>query len=352
MRKSFTATLHNNTSKTQSPATILLQPDRLNIQAEALNTPWLPGDLQSARLLNDGSVILQNGPWFLEVMEPGFDQALEHYFNKKLFRRSFFDKVGLAGCLLAILLILLPLLIAFFWLAPLLAEGAAEKISPETEAQIGESWYQSLTASYTIDPEKTLLAQQFYDSLHFGSNYTMRITVVKEPVVNAFAVPGGHIVVFDSIIGIMDGPEQLAGLLAHEASHIQLKHSTRAIFRELTNQLMISLIFGDYGSVSGIVAQHSQELAGLSYSRSLELEADKHGLELMKKSRLPLRGMPDLFRKMKASASADQEVPNFLNTHPALKERIAATEIIVRQGQGDTIPEALNTIWKALIPDR
>jgi predicted Zn-dependent protease len=285
-------------------------------------------------------------------MEPGFDRALEYYLGrKKLFRRSFFDKIGITGCLLAILLVILPLLAAFFWLAPFIAERAADNISPETEQQIGASWYQSLTANYTIDSAKTRQAQQFYDSLRYGGNYPFHITVVQEPVVNAFAVPGGHIVVFDSIIGIMDAPEQLAGLLAHEASHIQLKHSTRAIFRQLSNQLLISLVFGDYGSVSGIVAQHSSQLAGLSYSRSLEMEADQHGLELMDKRGIPLRGMPDLFRKMKASASGQpSEAPNFMSTHPGLNERIASTEKRIQQNkrQGDTLPPALLEIWKAL----
>lgn len=351
MRKSFAATLHNNTEKTQNPANVLLQPGRIHIESGGENLDWLAGDLNSTRLLNDGSVIVQNGPLFLEVLEPGFDRALEHYLgSKKLFRRSFFDKIGLAGCLVAILVILLPLLAVFFWLAPAVAEGAADKISPETEQQIGDSWYQSLTANYTIDSSKTRLVQQFYDSLRYGSNYPIRITVVQEPVVNAFAVPGGHIVVFDSIIGIMDVPEQLAGLLAHEVSHIQLKHSTRAIFRELANQLLISLIFGDYGSVSGIVAQHSSQLAGLSYSRSLEIEADLHGFELMKKSSIPLRGMPDLFRKMKVTAPAAPEVPNFLSTHPALEERIASAEKQIQQNKrpGDTLPPALLDVWKEL----
>lgn len=351
MNKIFQATLHHKTTKTQSPANVQLRPGLIDIQTSAESLQWHASDLQSARLLDDGSVILENAPWYLEVLEPGFDGALVQTFgDRKLFRRSFFDKIGIAGCLMALLLVLLPLLAGFFFVAPFIAENAAKKISPETEKQIGDAWYKSLTANYAIDSSRTRLARQFYDALGFGGAYDIQITVVQEPVVNAFAVPGGHIVVFDSILGIMDAPEQFAALLAHEASHIQLKHSTRAIFRELTNQLFISLVFGDYGSLSGIVAQHSGQLAGLSYSRNLELEADQHGLELLKKSRLPLQGIPGLFRKMRAGTNENPAAPSFLSTHPALSERIEIIEKLIEKSSRprDTAPAALVEIWKKL----
>jgi predicted Zn-dependent protease len=351
VQTTFQAIRHNQTTKTQTPVRLRLEPGVLRIEDEGLLQEWLASDIQSARKLDDGSVILQNGPWFLDVHDAGFAPALEHYFgNKRLFQRTFFDRIGLMGCLLALLVFLIPILLAFLWLAPFLAERAAKNVSPEVEQQIGDSWYQSLTANYQLDSSKTRLTQQFYDSLHFGGAYAIKITVVQEPVVNAFAVPGGHIVVFDSILGIMDGPEQLAGLLAHEASHIQLKHSTRAIFRELANQLFISLIFGDYGSVSGIVAQHGGQLAGLSYSRSLELEADTHGLKLLEKSRIPAQGMPELFKKMEATAVSDAAVPSFLSTHPAMEERILAAEKQLAANPRRTVemPASLKAIWAQL----
>jgi predicted Zn-dependent protease len=223
---------------------------------------------------------------------------LERSFPKnKLFRQTFFDRIGVAGCLLVVVGILLPLLALYFFVAPKIAESAARRVSPEIEKQIGDAWFHSLTATYKTDTAKTRLVQSFYDSLGYGGDYQMRITVVNEPVVNAFAIPGGYIVVFDSILGIMDAPEQLAALLAHEASHVQLKHSTRSIFRELANSLIFNLILGDYGDLSAVVARHGDQLAGLSYSRSLELEADANGLRLMQSSGIPLRGMPDLFEK-------------------------------------------------------
>jgi predicted Zn-dependent protease len=225
--------------------------------------------------------------------------------------------------------VLVPLLILYLFIAPIVAESAAQKVPPEIEKQIGETWLRSLTATYKTDTALTRLVQQFYDSLGYGGDYQMQITVVNEPVINAFAVPGGYIVVFDSILGIMDAPEQLAGLLAHEASHIHLKHSIRSIFRELANSLIFSLILGDYGDLTTIVARHGDQLAGLSYSRSLELEADDNGLQLMFVNGISPRGMPDLFRKMKTASenkNGTGDVPDFLSTHPSMEERWAIAE--------------------------
>lgn len=348
----YSATFHDRNLNTATPATVRTEPGVLFIQFENGQIhDWTLSDLDSARALDDGSVILQNGKQFLEITDPGFRAGLERSFPKnKLFRQTFFDRIGVIGCLLVAVGILLPLFALYFFVAPKIAESAAGKVSPEIEKQIGDAWFHSLTASYKTDTAKTRWVQAFYDSLGYGGDYQMRITVVNEPVVNAFAIPGGHIVVFDSILGIMDAPEQLAALLAHEASHVQLKHSTRSIFRELANSLIFNLIFGDYGDLSAVVAQHGDQLAGLSYSRSLELEADANGMRLMQSSGIPLRGMPDLFGKMKTvfeENSANSDVPNFLSTHPSLDERMRAIEekIESQEGARSKVPERLQRLW-------
>lgn len=350
----FTATFHDRNLNSASPATVRTEPGVLFIQLDSGQIiDWTLSDLDSARALDDGSVILQNGKQFLEVNDPGIMAGLERSFPKnKLFRRTFFDRIGVAGCLLTLLGLIAPLLLLYFFVTPKIVDSAAAKVSPEVGGQIGDAWFQSLTATYQTDTALTRLVQQFYDSLGYGGSYQMQITVVQEPVVNAFAVPGGHIVVFDSILRIMDAPEQLAGLLAHEASHIQLQHSTRAIFRELANSMIFSLILGDYGDLSTIIARHGDQLAGLSYSRSLELEADDHGLQLMRQSGIPQRGIPDLFHKMKNALGTEHagDAPNFLSTHPSMDERLKIAEAKIAESE-TTAPEVkdgLKAIWQEI----
>jgi len=348
----FTAILHDRSSGFSSPVTVRLQPGVLFIALDnGLMLDWTLPDIDSARAFNDGSVILQNGRQFLEVGDPAFQQALERSFPKnKLFHRTFFDRIGLAGCLISLFLIVVPVCASYFLLLPFLAERAARKVSPGVEKQIGDAWFRAVTDGYPVDSAKTRIVQQFYDALAYETGYDMQVTVLREPVVNAFALPGGHIVVFDSIIGIMDAPEQLAALLAHEASHIQWKHSMRALYRNLGNSLFFNLISGSYGDISTLVAQHGEQLAGLSYSRALEIEADEKGIQLMTRSRIPARGMPDLFRRMKAASKGETPAPTFLSTHPAVEGRIKIVENRIGTMTNlptDVSPE-LRQIWEEL----
>ncbi len=348
----FTAILHDRAFNSSSHVTVRAQPGVLFITLDnGLILDWTLPDIDSARALDDGPVILQNGRQFLEVNDPAFQQALERSFPKnKLFHRTFFDRIGLAGCLISLFVVVIPICGLYFLLLPFLAERAAQKISPDVEKQIGDAWFRSLAAGYPIDSAKTRVVQQFYDALAYETGYDMRITVVHEPVVNAFAIPGGNIVVFDSIIGIMDKPEQLAGLLAHEASHIQWKHSTRALYRSLGSSLFFNIILGSYGDISAIVAQHGEQLAGLSYSRALEVEADEKGIDLMIRSHLPPGGMPDLFRRMKSAESPGSLLPTFLSTHPAIEERIriADDRINAMATPPTAVSPELLQIWEEL----
>ena len=351
----FKATLHDRSTNTSQPLQVETQPGLLILRPELGSAEeWVLSDLQSARKLSDGTLILQNGRKFLEVPGPGFELALERSFPAhRLLRSGFFDRLGVMGCLVALLLVLLPLLAAYGWLTPWLANRVAEHISPEVEAQLGESLYQSAVADYVIDTAASKTAQQFYDALGYGGPYKIKITVVKAPIINAFALPGGHIVVFDSIIGLTNAPEQLAALLAHEASHIHLKHSLRSVLRELGSSILLGVVLGgDAGGLTGALAQHTDALADLSYSRALETEADRNGLELMRRQGVPRRGMPDLFRNMKKATGEGEAngMAKFLLTHPGLEERIQATEASFNRAAetDNNMPKQTVILWENL----
>jgi beta-barrel assembly-enhancing protease len=150
--------------------------------------------------------------------------------------------------------------------------------------------------------------------------------VLKSPVMNAFAMPGGHIVVYDTLLNAMQKPEELAALLGHEGSHVDLKHSLRSLFRQLGSSLFFSFLFGDYGDISVVVARKADELNGLAYSRDMEMEADKRGADLMQKKEISLEGMRDLFRILKKGEDGHTSGSDFLSTHPSTDERLKYVE--------------------------
>lgn len=314
---------------------------------------WSANQIHSIVAHADGQVIVQNGRQYIEVQDLYFKTDFDRVMGPKAGRqKGFFDKIGIKGCFVGLALLIVPLILAYFYLAPWLANRAAEQISPQTEAQIGNTWAQAILATSTVDSFRTAQLQAFYDSLHYGGPYSMHLTVVKAPIENAFALPGGQIVVYDHMLDLVKTPEQLAALLAHETSHILLKHSTKSIFRAMAGRIALLSILGDFGSIAGMVAQQGDALASLSYSRALEREADQNGLKLMEKSQIPLRGMPDLFRNMLKSSPEGNSggMSAFLSTHPALEERIQETELVATEktNQPDTLRSGLVRIWQKL----
>lgn len=213
------------------------------------------------------------------------------------------------------------LLIAYLWIFPWLGERVAMNFSKDYEISMGEQMYQSIAAGYKIDDHKTNVLNEFYKQLHYTVDYPIKITVVESGEMNAFAIPGGHIVVYDAILERMKTPEELAALLAHESSHVALRHSLKNIFRSLARKMFLALIFGNESGMVSVAVDHADELKGLQYSRALETEADDNGLQLMEKSHINVQGMLRLMQMLQQESNGPQ-VPGVLSTHPVFEERI------------------------------
>lgn len=174
--------------------------------------------------------------------------------------------------------------------------------------------------TYTVDQQKTKLAQQFLSELKFDSPYPVEVTVVKSEQVNAFALPGGHIVIYSAILEKMEHPSELAALLSHEFSHVQHRHATRSIFRRLGSKAFISLLFGRTGMLTSLVLNNADELKSLKYSRSLEKEADLEGLKLLKERNIDGRGFIQLMQHLQESDG--KNLPEIIASHPNTGKRI------------------------------
>ena len=240
------------------------------------------------------------------------------------------------------------LAIFYFWLVPMIGERIAMKFSKESEIQLGEQMYESVRASSTVDERATEILNEFYKELNYHIDYPVKITVVKSKEKNAFAIPGGNIVVFDSLLMELKTPEQLAALLGHEASHISERHSLRQLFRKLASNMFIMLLVGNDSGIATFLAENADALNNLGYSRSLETEADNKGMELMASRSLDTRGMLELMKILQGSAG-DEEPNSFLSTHPVFTARIKNIEERTRQlqssGQSD---QRLNAIFDKL----
>jgi predicted Zn-dependent protease len=220
--------------------------------------------------------------------------------------------------------------VSYVWLLPAIATYGAKVFPKDYEIELGQKMYASVLEGEQIDSSKTLAINHFFNQLNIEKSYPVKITVVNSNVTNAFAMPGGGIVVYDAILNNMNSPEQLAALLAHEYSHVELKHATRNLFRTLSGYLFLSIVFGDMSGVGGILIENAHQLRNLSYSRALETEADNSGLKVLKENKLNPKGMIDLFELLKKESDGVQ-VNELISTHPDLDNRIQNVENFVQE---------------------
>lgn len=214
---------------------------------------------------------------------------------------------------------------SFKIIIPNIAEYAATKVPLSVEKAIGESAYNQISAFTSENSTKSFLVQEFFDEMKLKHNYDYTISVLNSETVNAFAVPGGRIAIYNGIIEEMDKPEELAALLAHESSHVELQHSLKSIFRTLSGYFFISLLFGDMGGITAVVFENIYVFQDLQYSREMEKEADIKGLESMQKAGINPEGMIDLFNAIQKNTPemmGSNNLSEFVSTHPLTKRRI------------------------------
>ncbi len=238
------------------------------------------------------------------------------------------DKRSFIGSTTFIVGIVISLVLAiYFFMIPWLAGLISSMISIEKEIELGNMLYEQTIKEYTIDEEKTKQLQYFINEIDWNTQYPIKVTVVKMKELNAFAMPGGNIVVFDSLLKTIKHYDELAALLSHEVTHVEKRHSLKSLARSLSGRIFLYLILGDNATFIDV----SSNLTELNYSRALEYEADAFGFEILEKNKINPQGMIRLFEKFKnAENKAESKLLSFLSTHPVTDDRIKNTQLLIK----------------------
>ena len=303
------------------PAAIRLDKKRLSIAVRSDNNSnevfWQydkikPGTTPRSFIYDDYP------PQTLEVLQSSLSADLSAMITaqkKGAGRRRLAPFIRVAA---AVVLFLVFMFVAVLpWLAGLLAN----RFPPSYEQQLGDQLFAQMKTGFAIDAPATREINRFYNALQIPSPYPIRITVVKDDVANAFALPGGHIVVYSKLLNGIGSYEELAALLTHEAVHITHRHTVRTLFRQMSSAVFLSLLVGDAGAITGIILNNANELKNLSYSRSLETEADTEGARLLAQRGISCNGFVRLFQLL-GQQSSSPEPSEWLSSHPDLKKRI------------------------------
>ncbi|MGZ5246414.1 MAG: M48 family metallopeptidase [Flavitalea sp.] len=233
----------------------------------------------------------------------------------KAHKRRYVLPLALLGTLIGVFLFFYLLII------PMIGERMAGRVSKDWEMGLGNEMYDVMMQQYKIDPQLTSKLNRFYLASGFDVPYDIQITVIREPELNAFALPGGNIVVHDGILKEMNSSDELAALLSHEVSHVSERHSLRNLFRTYSRKMFLALVIGNHTGMASVLVDQADALKGLEYSRALETEADERGLELMSRNNINMQGMVSLMKILQSATKGSEPSP-FLSTHPVFKERI------------------------------
>ncbi len=228
-------------------------------------------------------------------------------------------------------------------LAILLAAGCATNpvsgrreftlVSSGQEEQMGREGYKAVLAEYGAYDDTTLQAYVTSVGRRLAAvshlpGLDWHFTVLDDPTVNAFAMPGGYIYVTRGILAHLNSEAQLAGVMGHEIGHVTARHTAR----QITSQQLYGLGLGVAAAVSpgfaryGQVAQQALGLMFLSYSRAHETEADDLGVQYATRANWDPREMPGTYHMLgRISDAAGQRLPGYLSTHPDPGDREVRT---------------------------
>ena len=232
------------------------------------------------------------------------------------------------GIHIAIAISILGLIgLSYVYFIPWVAEKSVAVIPESYDIRLGKLAFEQNMYFTKVDSVKTRALNEFASTLNLNNTKKIQFTVVDSPIINAFALPDGNIVIYTGIINEMKDYDELVGLIGHEVSHVNNRHSMKMICRNLSGYLFVSAILGDANGIMATIGDNVNSLQSLSFSRKFEHEADAEGFKIVVQNNINPKGMSNLFKRLDKSTDF---IPEFLSTHPITKERIVFIDEMIK----------------------
>lgn len=247
-------------------------------------------------------------------------------------------------------IVLAPVLLLFNMDA--LTGPVARQVPPEWEQGLGAQALKQyrLTQAFMDQDKAEALLQPLLQPLldaNPDTRFPFRFHINRDEQVNAFALPGGFVVINSGLILRAETPEELLGVVAHEMVHVTEQHGIRNIIGSAGIYLTVSTLLGDVSGLLAVLVEATPFLLNQRYSRGFETAADEKGAQLLLTARIDPRGLSRFFEKLKEEedrrlkelAGEDNHALakatlSMLSTHPATEHRIRHLEKITQVPAG------------------
>ncbi|MBC8095922.1 MAG: M48 family metallopeptidase [Akkermansiaceae bacterium] len=216
----------------------------------------------------------------------------------------------------------------------------ASAIPTDWEVKLGDKLYPQVVRGQheikdaALEKELAKITQPLISGIR-DTRYPLKFHIIEDATLNAFAMPGGNVVIHSGLLLAADRPEEVAGVLAHEIAHVTQRHSFRSIISSLGMYQVLQLFVGDATGLLAVLANNSAFLIDRKFSRDFERESDSVGWEYLMRANIEPRGMIEIFRKFQIEEKKQLEgLPvegaekalSFISTHPATEERLSSLQ--------------------------
>ncbi len=233
------------------------------------------------------------------------------------------------AALVCIAVVAALLLAGHFYGLPAAADRIVAHIPMETEQALGrqvmewlekEDWVKPTN----VDADTRGQISSGFDRLieNLPRRHVYQLRFCDSPIfgANAFAFPGGVVVVTDDLVHLAESNDEVLAVLAHEIGHVEERHMLKGVLQQSAVAVVITAITSDASTLSAAVTGLPMVLAQMKYSRSFEASADEFAFDLLKRKGLS----PAAFATMMERLSENKEMPatmKYLSSHPLTEER-------------------------------
>ena len=221
------------------------------------------------------------------------------------------------------------------FLIPQLANVLAERMPPAGEKALGDTTLEQIRSAMDEtgfapiriceSPAGLAALETMHQRLIAGQElpYALTVTVLDHPMINAFALPGGHVVFFRGLIDAAQAPDEVASVFAHEIGHVAARDPTRIAVRSAGSIGVLGLLLGDFAGGT-VVLFMVERLIQASYTQEAEAGADVYSYDMLIDAGISPRALGDMFGRLRSEVGGDQEpgIMEHFNSHPEMGDRI------------------------------
>ncbi len=232
--------------------------------------------------------------------------------------------------LASVIVVFCLLVTGYFFGLPAAAKPIAEHIPLESEQSLGKyvidwlddnNFFKHSNLEYEIQDELTAGFERLNSNLPFQKYYTLEFRSGSMGP-NAFALPGGIIILTDEMVNISKSNEEIFAVLAHEIGHTEKRHAMRSMLQGSIVAIAVASVTGDATSLNAGVTGLPMLLARTRYSREFETEADDFCFKLLKQNGYSPNAFASLMERVAKKNGEKKNSFAYISTHPSTYERI------------------------------